>query len=113
MTKELRKSLRISCSVPVLVRFPARDQREGWGTLYDISLGGIKMETRTPLMPGETIFLSFILGDNYVFENTRGKVVRVVMQNGYYTAGVEFYLVVDREHLRNGMHSLLEMETTL
>jgi c-di-GMP-binding flagellar brake protein YcgR len=111
MTKERRRNLRISCSIPVLLRFPARDQREGWGTLYDISLGGIKMETRMPLVSGESIFLSFVVGDNYVFENTRGKIVRVVAQEGYYIAGVEFSLVVDRDHLKEGLHSLLEMES--
>ena len=110
MTKESRRNLRISCSIPVLLRFVSREPAEGWGTIYDISMGGIKLETRSPISDGETIFLSFVLGGDYVFENTRGKVVRVLEQNGYFIAGIEFYLLMDRNHLREGLLSMLEME---
>lgn len=110
MTKEYRKSLRMSCSVPVILRFIARETRESWGTIYDISLGGLKLETRMPLTNGEMLFLSFVLGDNYLFENTRGTVVRVSSHDGYFTAGIQFSLPIDRTHLRDGLHSLLDLE---
>ena len=111
MGKELRKNLRISCSIPVLLRFVSRTPQEGWGTIYDISLGGIKLETRFHLEVGENIFLSFILGDNFIFENTRGRIIRIEEKDGYFTCGIEFDHIVDKNHLKEGLYSILDAGT--
>ena len=108
MTIEQRRSMRISCSVPMLIRVTSGEPAEAWGIIYDISLVGIKLETRRELEKGETIFVSFELANNYIFENTRGKVVRVSKYGGYLTVGLEFDLIIDKNHLKDALHSMLE-----
>lgn len=108
MTKESRKNLRISCSVPVLIRVTNGEPSEGWGIIYDISVGGIKLETRRELEGKGTVFLSFTLGQNFIFENTRGTVVRVTGSEGYFTAGIEFDLVIDKNHMKDALVSMIE-----
>ncbi|MFH1368725.1 MAG: PilZ domain-containing protein [Elusimicrobiota bacterium] len=108
MTKENRRSLRISCSVPVLVRVTKGEPAEAWGIIYDISLVGIKLETRKELENKETVFLSFTLGQNFIFENARGTVVRVSKNAGYSMVGIEFDLAVDKNHLKDALVSLIE-----
>ncbi|MHB9155398.1 MAG: PilZ domain-containing protein [Endomicrobiales bacterium] len=110
MSREYRKNVRISCSVPVLLRFTSGEPTESWGIIYDISLGGIKLETRRLLRAGEPVFLSFGLGEAFLFENTRGTVIRVSGMEGYYMVGIKFDLVVDRNHLRDGLFSMIETE---
>jgi c-di-GMP-binding flagellar brake protein YcgR len=111
MPQESRRNLRISCSLPVLLRFVSKTPEEGWGTIYDISLGGIKLETKNRLGVGESFFMSFIIGDNYNFENTKGRVVRVDEVDGFYTCGVEFDLSIDKTHLRDALFGILDVET--
>jgi hypothetical protein len=81
---------------------------ESWGIIYDISIHGLKIETRRPIKKDDTVFLSFVIAVNNVFESVRGKIVHVEEKNGYYMAGVEFDSVVDRNHLRDGLHAIIE-----
>lgn len=108
MTIENRRNLRISCSVPVLLRVPKGEPAESWGIIFDISVGGIKLETRKQLESREPVFLSFTLGRNFIFENARGTVMRVTKNAGYYMIGIEFDLLVDKNHLRDALVALIE-----
>ena len=108
MTIEQRRCMRISCSVPVLLRLTNGEPAESWGVIYDISLVGIKLETRRELEKNDTIFVSFELVNNFIFENTRGKVVRLFRSGGYLTIGVEFDNIIDKNHLKDALHSMLE-----
>lgn len=112
-----RKYARISCFLPSLIRSPVLLQfkngekpSDGWGVIHDISLGGIKIETRTELEKGQTIFISFSLSDNFKFANTKGIVTRTVKDGIYYTYGIKFESVVDQEHLKNAIEEILYLK---
>lgn len=100
--------MRISCSVPVLIRVTSGEPAEAWGIIYDISLVGIKIETRRELEKNDAVFVSFELANNFIFENTKGKVVRSSEYEGYYTIGLEFDNILDKNHLKDALHSMLE-----
>jgi hypothetical protein len=111
MAQELRRNLRISCSIPVLLRFISRMPEEGWGMIYDISLGGIKLSTRSQLDTAESLFLSFIIGSDFNFENIKGKIMRADEDEGYFTYGIEFDSSVDKVHLRDALFTIFDVET--
>lgn len=108
MGKEARKTIRISCSIPALLRFPSGSIQDGWGVIYDISLGGIKLETRSPISKGDIVYVSFNVSDNLIFENMRGRAVRVLQEGVYFVVGVEFDLAIDKNHLKEGIRTLTE-----
>ncbi len=110
MTKEYRSNIRFSASIPVLMRFYERENFEGWGVIYDVSLGGLQIETRFPVRDNELIHLSFTLGTDHVFEHALGKVMHVSSRNGYYVAGIRFGTAVDKEQLRDGLYNILKLE---
>jgi hypothetical protein len=110
MSREIRKNLRFSCSIPALLRFLSGDPIDGWGVVYDMGLGGVKLESRRPLAMGDVVYLSFSLSARFSYDNVRGRVVRV-FRRGYYTmAGVEFDSDMDKENLREGIRTLIEEE---
>lgn len=106
-----RKHARISCYIPVLIRVPGKIPQEGWGIIRDISLGGLRLETRYPLVVGETIYTTFSFSQNFSFVNTRSKVLRIGKSGVYNICGLEFEMLVDREHLRNAFEEYLELQT--
>lgn len=108
MTIEQRRSMRLSCSVPVLLRVTNGEPAESWGVIYDISLVGIKLETRREFEKNDTVFVSFVLANDFIFENTRGKIVRLSASGGYLTLGVEFDNIIDKNHLKDALHTMLE-----
>ena len=99
MSLDLRKNSRVSCSIPALFRFPGEEPAESWGIVYDLSLGGAKVETRRSLRIGETVYVTFAVGEMLKFENIRTRVVWIVQKKGYFLAGVEFDATVDRNYL--------------
>jgi len=110
MTKEYRRNIRFSASIPVLMRFYERDNKEGWGVIYDVSLGGLQIETRIPLRDRELIYLSFTLGNDYEFVDALGQIAHVSSRNGYCVAGVKFGTAIDKDQLRDGLYNILKLE---
>jgi hypothetical protein len=112
-----RKHTRIKCyqppllNIPVLLHFPSDVKSdEGWGIILDISLGGIGVETRTPLKTGQTVYVSFIVSENFTFSNTKGIIRHVIDRDIYHIAGVEFDSLVDKAHLQDAIAILGENE---
>jgi hypothetical protein len=98
-----RKYERISCYIPILLRFLGNNPPDGWGVILDISLGGVKVETRTPIKDGQIVFISFSISDEFNFMNAKG-IIRRVTQNGlYYVGGVTFVDSIDKQHLQNAL----------
>jgi len=97
-------------NIPVLLRSKSSRISDGWGIIRDISLGGIGFETRMPIKEGQTIHVSFTLADNFSFANTKGTIRRAIREGIYYVCGIEFDLLVDREHLQDALVVLSEIE---
>ncbi|MBN1621334.1 MAG: PilZ domain-containing protein [Endomicrobiales bacterium] len=98
-----RKYERISCYIPILLRFLGGNPPDGWGVILDISLGGLKIETRTPLKDGQIVFVSFSISEEFNFINVKG-VTRRIIQNGiYYNSGIRFVDSIDKQHLQNAL----------
>ncbi len=106
-----RKHARISCYIPVLIRAPGKTPQEGWGIIRDISLGGIRLETRYPLVIGDTFYVTFAFSQNFSFVNTKSKVRRVGKSGVYNICGIEFESLVDIEHLHNALEEYIELQT--
>jgi hypothetical protein len=108
-----RKYIRMTCFLPsymnysVLIHYQSGQKLgDGWGVIQDISMGGIRIETRTPFQPGQEVFMSFSISENFVFTNVRCAVKRVVKDGLYYLCGLEFVNVTDREHLKDALEYL-------
>ncbi len=106
-----RKHARISCYIPVLIRVPQKTPQEGWGIIRDVSLGGLRIETRYPLVMGDTIYVTFSFSQNFSFVNTKSKVKRCVKSGVYNICGVEFESLVDVEHLHNALEEYIETQS--
>jgi len=105
-----RKHARISCFVPSLVRYPVlvqyqsdRGLSDGWGVIHDISLGGLKFESRSELRKSQKVFISFTISDDFTFTNTPGIITRIIKKGIYYTYGVRFESLVDQKHLEDAL----------
>ena len=98
-----RQYERISCYIPIMLRFLGNNPPDGWGVIQDISLGGVKIETRSPVRDGQIVFISFSLSDEFNFLNTKGIMCRVTQNGIYYTCGIRFVDSIDKQHLANAL----------
>jgi hypothetical protein len=111
-----RRFSRITCykppllAIPILLHFGPDKHNDGWGIIHDISLGGIGIETRMPVKPGQVVYASFTIAENYTFANAKGIIRRAIGDGLYHTCGVEFELLVDREHLEDALAALADNE---
>ena len=110
MTKESRSNIRFSVSIPVMLRFYERENLEGWGVIYDVSLGGLLIETLFPMHDRELVYLSFTLGNDYEFADVLGIAAHVSSRNGYCVAGVKFGTAKYKTQLRDGLYNILKLE---
>ncbi len=108
-----RKYIRMTCFLPsfinysVLLHYDAGSKHsDGWGVIQDISMGGIKIETRVPFQDGQEVFMSFSISENFTFTNIKCVVKRVVQEGLYYLCGLEFVNLSDRQHLRDALEYL-------
>lgn len=101
-----RRDSRISCSIPVLLHIPDANVIESWGVIFDISHGGVKIETPTELFRNQLIYLSFVIGKKYHFKNVQGLVIRVLLEGHSYLLGIKFESVKDKELLSSAIDFL-------
>ena len=94
---------RVSCYIPILFRFIESTPKDGWGVILDISLGGIKAETRTAVTEGQTVFVTFALSEEFNFVNAKCRVQRTVQDGIYYICGIKFSDSMDKQHLHNAL----------
>ncbi|MDI6757113.1 MAG: PilZ domain-containing protein [Endomicrobiia bacterium] len=106
-----RKHARISCYIPVLIRAPSKTPQESWGVIRDVSLGGLRLETRYPLLSGDSVYATFSFSQNFSFVNTKSKIRRVAKSGVYNICGMEFESLVDVEHLHNALEEYIETQT--
>ena len=117
-TQWRRQYERISCYIPILLRFIDTNPKDGWGLILDISLGGMKIETRSPVSDGQVVFISFSISEDFNFVNAKCLVKRVMQDGIYYTCGLRFLDSIDKQHLYNALqlHLLsndVDFETTV
>lgn len=62
----------------------------GLGQTLDLSAGGLRLVTQTPLRPGHRLFLSFTLSDGAAFRGVAARVVRARHDEGRWTAALSF-----------------------
>ena len=98
-----RRHERISCFIPILLRFLGNNPQDGWGVILDISLGGLKIETRSPLSDGQVVFVSFSIADDFNFVNAKCMVRRMVQNGVYFMSGIRFVNSIDKQHLLNAL----------
>lgn len=110
MVEWRRKHTRISCNIPVLLRVPGGNPPEGWGTILDISLGGIRVETRYPLSVNQEVFVTFNFSENFSFVNTKARVCRLTLRGIYFIAGMEFTGLVDQKHLKDALEEYFTLQ---
>ncbi len=104
---DLRAGPRLSTSLPVILQFPDGVPTEGWGRILDLSLSGVKLESRWPLKVGQAVYITFEPQHEMRLENLRARVVRVQWEEGYYVAGLSFDESVDQAYLREALISLM------
>jgi len=105
--RDLRVGPRLATSLAVALRFPDAEPGEGWGRLIDLSIGGVKMETRWPLKIGQSLYLTFVPHHEMRLENLRARVLRVNWEEGYYVAGLAFDESVDQTYLKEALVVLM------
>ena len=105
-----RRDNRIKCSIPVLLQIPDASVLESWGVIFDISQGGVRIETPTELYRNQIIYLSFVIGKKYHFKKFQGLVIRVLLEGHSYLVGIKFESVKDKE-LLNGAINYLNNES--
>jgi hypothetical protein len=103
---ESRRNLRISCSVPALLYTPESKPQESWGVIFDISLGGVKIETPRYLKRGENVFLSFVVGRKYHFKKMKGSILRVLLKGHTYEIGIKFDDMYNKEYMAQAIRSI-------
>lgn len=108
MATERRKSPRISTFLPASIICSGKPNLKSWGTILDVSIGGIALETRLPLEKEQKIYVSFKFGDNFEFRNIAATVKRVSQRESYYRAGLELDKQVDKRHLVNAITNYFE-----
>lgn len=104
---DMRSGPRLAASLPVVLRFPDTNPPDGWGRILDLSLTGMKLETRWPLKVGQAVYVTFEPQNQTRLENLRARVVRVTWEEGYYVAGVAFDESVDQAYLREALILLM------
>lgn len=109
-----RKYTRMACFLPSYINYSVlinvktdNKNLDGWGVVQDISMGGIKIETRVPLRKGQVIFISFTIGENFNFVNTKCVVKRIFQDGIYYICGLEFVSLSDRQHLKDALADMI------
>lgn len=109
-----RKYARMACFLPSYINYSVlismksgNANLDGWGVVQDISMGGIKIETRTPIQKGQTVFVSFSIDNNFTFTNTKCIVKRVAQSGIYYICGLEFVNLVDKQHLKDALEHMM------
>jgi hypothetical protein len=102
-TQWRRQYERISCYIPILFRFIESNPKDGWGVIHDISLGGIKAETRTVVKEGQTVYISFSISEEFNFVNAKCLIQRTVQDGIYYICGIKFTDSIDKQHLHNAL----------
>lgn len=111
-----RKYSRIKCYnppaqvMPILLHFGSERHADGWGVIQDISLGGIGVETRSPVRKGQTVYVTFSIADNFTFASAKAVIRRVIDGKLYRVCGIEFESLVDRQHLEEALAALAENE---
>ena len=108
--QEFRKHARIKVLIPCGIRIPGGKPPDAWGHIHDISIGGVELHTYFPMSPGDTLFLTFTVEERFQFVNVKTTVVRVRKDEGYLFSGVSFDEIVDKIHLKDAIHSLLDRE---
>ncbi|HOW29010.1 MAG TPA: PilZ domain-containing protein [Elusimicrobiota bacterium] len=97
---EGRISPRLSTSLPVLLQFPESDVPEGWGRILDLSMSGVRVETRWNLKIGQVVYITFVPQSEMRLDNLRARVVRFTWEDGYFVGGLVFDESVDQAYLR-------------
>ncbi|MFH1369012.1 MAG: PilZ domain-containing protein [Elusimicrobiota bacterium] len=97
----------INYSVLINVKSEGGGGGDGWGVIQDISMGGIRIETRVPIQVGQAMFISFGISDNFTFANTKCVVKRITRIGIYYICGLEFVNLVDRQHLKDALEHMI------
>jgi hypothetical protein len=92
--------------VPVGIRFPQGEIREGWGRIVNLNASGLLMESRFRLRVADVVYVSFLLKEGLKFDNLRAHVIRASYEDGYYVAGIAFDEVVDKDTLRDVINAL-------
>lgn len=110
MVFERRRHPRLSTIVPAVLKYQGTSQPDGWGLIYDISMGGLEFETRMQVKKGQNIYISFKISDNFDFKNIPAKIVRVESWEKYNFVGLEFNDRIDRRHLADAMAHYLETD---
>jgi hypothetical protein len=103
----LRAGPRLATSLPVALRFPDADPSEGWGRIIDISVSGVRLETRWRIEVGQAVYLTFVPHGEMRLENLRARVIRTEWEDGYYVAGLAFDATVDPTFLREALVLLM------
>jgi hypothetical protein len=73
----------------------------------DLSVGGVRVETRWPLRVGQAVYVSFEPQKEMRLENLRARVVRVTWEDGYYIGGLAFDESVDQTYLGEALQILV------
>lgn len=106
--QDLRKHARIKVLIPCGFKIAQQTPSDAWGHIHDISVGGVELHTYFSLKKGQTIFLTFSIDEDFKFTNAKGTIVRVREDNGYVFAGFSFDEIVDKNHLKDAMQSLVD-----
>lgn len=104
---ESRSAPRVAVSLPVALRFPDGEPAEGWGRILDLSVAGVRLESRFPHRVGQSVQLTFFPVSKVALQNLPAKVVRVSWESGYYVAGLAFDPAVDKGHLKLALMTLI------
>jgi hypothetical protein len=104
---DFRDGPRLATSLPVAFHFPESDPSAGWGRILNLSVGGLKVETRWPLRIGQSVYVTFVPRSEMRLDNLRAKVVRLSWEEGYYEGALEFDNSVDRAYLQEAIQALL------
>lgn len=105
---DARKHARIKVLVPCGIKVAHQSPSDAWGHIHDLSIGGVEIHTYFHLEKGQTVFITFSIDDTFQFTNVKGTIVRVRDDDGYIFAGFSFDEIVDKNHLRDALQSLLE-----
>lgn len=104
---DVRAAPRLSTSLPVALQFAEAAPSQGWGRILDLSMSGVRLETRWPLKVGQAVYLTFEPQNEVRLENLRARVVRLMWEEGYYVAGLAFDETVDQAYLREALILLM------
>ena len=106
--QDYRKYARIKVLIPCAIRVAQTNPSDAWGHIHDISVGGVELHTYFPVVKGQTLFLTFSVDEMFTFAHAKCTVLRLREDQGYLFAGISFDEVVDKNHLRDALQSLLD-----